>query len=306
MTTPDPIISDVYQIDIYQNKKYQYIFNTKTQLYVIDRMGNRVGKFPIIFKAMASNGVTVTQYMPSREFRYFVAGEDKKVYVYDRDGRLLPQWNFEGTQSMVTKPIRHFDIAGKDYIVVTDQQNTYLLDRQGKTRKIETESFNRSNNPLYLLSEGNPRLVATDQAGKIHLQDFTGQSETKEIGKFSASHRFVVEDINGDGSPEFLFADGKKLTVFKQDNMIIFERTFPEAISEAPIVSNPAPGVTKIGIVTKADNKIYVLDAKGAITWGFPLAGNTPFVLGKFNDASSYFNLLVGSEDGSLINYKIE
>lgn len=306
MTTPDPIISDVYQIDIYQNKKYQYLFNTKTQLYVIDRMGNRVGKFPVIFKAMASNGVTVTQYMPSREFRYFVAGEDKQIYIYDRDGRLMPKWKFEGTQSIVTKPIRHFDIAGKDYIVITDKQNYYILDRQGKSRGIDGESFNRSGNPLCFVDEGNPRLVATDQEGNIHIQDFTGLSETKTLGKFSASHRFTMGDINGDGNLEYLFADGKKLTVFDKDNMILFERSFPEVISETPLVSNPAKGVIRIGIVTKADNKIYVLDQKGAITWGFPLAGNTPFVLGKFNDASSYFNLLVGSEDGSLINYKIE
>lgn len=306
MTTPDPIISDIHQIDIYQNKKYQYVFNTSTQLFVIDRMGNNVGKFPVIFKSMASNGVTVTQYMPSREFRYFVAGEDKQIYVYDRDGRLLPKWKFEGTQSQVTKPIRHFDIEGKDYIVITDQQNTYFLDRQGKSRDIQAEAFNRSGNPIYYFDGGNPRLISTDAQGKIHIQDFTGQSQVKELGKFSASHRFTVEDMDGNGSPEFLFADGKKLTVFGSDDMILFEKTFPEVITEAPIVSNPVPGVTRIGVVTRGDNKIYLLDGKGAMVWGFPLAGNTSFVLGKFNDSSSYLNLLVGNEDGSLINYKID
>ena len=306
MTTPDPIISDIHQIDIYQNKKYQYVFNTKTQLFVVDRMGNNVGKFPIIFKAMASNGVMVTQYMPSREFRYFVAGEDKKIYVYDRDGRLLPQWKFEGTQSVVTKPLRHLDIEGKDYIVVTDQQNTYFLDRQGKSRDIQAEAFNRSGNQTYFIDGENPRLIATDQQGRIHIQDFTGQSQVKELGKFSASHRFAVEDIDGNGTPEYLFTEGKKLTVFGADDMILFERSFPEVISETPSVSNPAPGVTRIGIVTKEENKIYLLDGKGKPVWGFPLPGNTSFVLGKFNESSSYFNLLVGNEDGTLINYKIE
>lgn len=306
MTTPDPIISDIHQIDIYQNKKYQYVFNTKTQLYVIDRMGNNVGKFPVIFKSMASNGVLVTQYMPSREFRYFVAGEDKQIYVYDRDGRLLPKWKFEGAQSQVTRPIRHFDIEGKDYIVVTDQQNTYFLDRQGRSRDIPSEAFSRSGNRIYFFDGGNPRLISTDPQGRIHIQYFTGKSEVKEPGKFSASHRFTVEDMDGDGSPEYLFADGKKLTVFGSDHMILFEKSFPDGITEAPIVSNPVRGVTRIGIVTKDDNKIYLLDGKGDVVWGFPLTGNSAFVLGKFNLSSSYLNLLVGSEDGSLINYKIE
>ena len=303
---PDPIIFDIQQIDIYQNQKFQYLFNTRTQLYVVDRMGNNVSKFPIVLKAMASNGVSVAQYGQNKELRYFLAGEDKKIYVYDRDGRPIPKWNFEGTQGTVTKPIRHYDIEGKDYIVFSDQQNTYFLDRQGKSREIQTAPFNRSGNPMAYINEENPSLISTDQSGKIHIQDFTGQTEIKEVGKFGAGHRFAVEDADGNGSLEYLFAEGKKLTVIASDGTVVLERTFPEAISETPFVSTLAAGVTKIGVVVKGENKIYLLDKNGAVAWGFPLAGNTPFVVGKFNDASSYFNLLVGSEDGTVINYKIE
>ena len=306
MTLPDPVISDIQQIDIYQNKKFQYLFNTKTQLYVVDRMGNNVGKFPIIFKAMASNGVSVAYYGQNRELRYFVAGEDKNIYVYDRDGRLIPKWAFEGSQGTITKPIRHFDIEGKDYIVFSDQQNTYFLDRQGKSRDIQTDAINRSGNPMTFIDEGNPRLIFTDPSGKIHFQDFTGQTETKEVGKFGPGHRFAPVDVDGNGSLEYLFAEGKKLTFMSNDGKPIFERSFPDVISETPTVNQMAPWASKIGVVIKTENKIYLLDQNGANTWGFPLDGNTGFVLGKFNDASSYFNLLVGSEDGTVINYKIE
>jgi hypothetical protein len=58
--------------------------------------------------------------------------------------------------------------------------------------------------------------------------------------------------------------------------------------------------------VTAGDNKIYLLDKNAAITKGFPLSGNSKFVLEKFNDSSSYLNLIVGSEDGTLVNFKIE
>ncbi|HEY3370359.1 MAG TPA: hypothetical protein VGK10_05885 [Prolixibacteraceae bacterium] len=306
MNLPDPVISEIYQIDIYQNQKFQYLFNTKSQLYVVDRMGNKVGKFPIIFKSMASNGVSVAQYGQNKEWRYFIAGEDKMIYVYDRDGRLIPKWNFEGSQGVVTKPIRHYDIEGKDYIVFSDQQNTYFLDRQGKSREIQPTSFNRSANPMKFIQEGNPRLISTDQSGKIYIQDFAGQTETKDVGKFSASHRFAAEDLDGDGTPEYLFAEGKKLTVFTNGGQKLFEHSFPDVISETPFVCNLSPGLTKIGIVVKGENKIYLFDNKGVDSWGFPLPGNTSFTIGKFNDASSYYNLLVGSEDGTVINYKID
>ncbi|HAH23854.1 MAG TPA: hypothetical protein DCL77_08865 [Prolixibacteraceae bacterium] len=306
MTVPDPIISEIHQIDIYQNQKFQYIFNTKTQLYVVDRMGNKVGKFPIIFKAMASNGVSVAQYGQNKEYRFFVAGEDKKIYVYDRDGKLIPKWNFQETQGIVTKPIQRYEIEGKDYIVFSDQQNTYFLDRQGKSRDVQPSPFNHSDNPMEFVNEANPRLIATDPTGKIYIQDFTGHTEIKEVGKFNATHRFAAEDLDGDQLPEYLFADGKKLSVFANGGQKLFERSFPDVISETPVVNHLTPGVNRIGVVVKGENKIYLLDTKGANTWGFPLPGNTPFIIGKFNDTSSYFNLLVGSEDGTVVNYKIE
>jgi hypothetical protein len=306
LNLPEELMSEIYQIDLYRNNRFQYMFNTKTQLYVIDRMGNKVGKYPVTLKSMAANGVSVAEYGQNKEYRFFIAGEDRKIYVYDRDGKLIPKWNFEGTETQVTQPIRHLEVEGKDYIIVSDKKNTYFLDRQGKTREGQPAPFNRSGNPLYIPDDGNPKIISTDLAGKIHIEDFSGQAEIREIGKFGAGHRFTVGDIDVNGSLEYLFAEGKKLTVFAQDGKKLFDRSFPDAISEIPFVCQMGNGVNKIGVVVEAQNKIYLLDKNGAIIRGFPLAGNTPFILGKFNDTSSYFNLIVGSDDGTLVNYKIE
>ena len=306
LNLPEPIISDIHLIDIYQTKRFQYLFNTKSQLYVVDRTGSKVGKYPVYLKAMASNGVSVSEFGKNREYRFFVAGEDKKVYVYDRDGKLIPKWNFEGSESLVTKPISHYFIDGKTHIVFSDQKNTYFLDWQGKSREIQPAPFDRSSNHMTFINDGNPKLISTDQTGKIHIQDFNGQTETKEVGKFGASHRFAAEDIDGNGSVEYLFADGKKLNVFAADGKKLFERAFPDAISETPFVCAYGPGIFKIGIVTGGENRIYLLNSDGSVTRGFPQQGNTAFVLGKFNDSATYFNLLVGSNDGTLVNYKVE
>ena len=306
LNLPEPIISDIHLIDIYQTKRFQYLFNTKSQLYVVDRTGSKVGKYPVYLKSMASNGVSVSEFGKNREYRFFVAGEDKKVYVYDRDGKLIPKWNFEGSESIVTKPISHYFIDGKTQIVFSDQKNTYFLDWQGKDREIRPPPFDRSSNQMTFIKDGNPKLISTDQTGKIHIQDFTGQTEIKEVGKFGASHRFAAEDIDGNGSVEYLFAEGKKLTVFAADGKKLFERSFTDAISETPFVCTYGSGIFKIGIVTGGENKIYLLNSNGSVTQGFPQSGNTAFVLGKFNDSSSYFNLLVGNEDGSVVNYKVE
>jgi len=306
MKIPGEIISEIHQIDIYQTKRYQYLFNTKTQLYLIDRMGNNVRKFPVTLKSIATNGVSVAEFGKNREYRFFIAGEDKKIYAFDRDGKLVTKWNFEGTQSEVTKHIQHFEIDGKDYIVFSDKQNTYFLDRQGKSRDIQPAPFDHSANQLYFVNDGNPRLITTDQSGKIHIQGFTGQTEIKDLGRFNPGHRFAVEDLDGNGSTEYLFTEGKKLSVFSSDGKKLFEHSFSDFITETPFICSFGPGNNKIGIVIGNENKVLLLNKNGTVMRGFPLDGNTGFVFGKFNDTNSWYNLIVGGEGNTLVNYRIE
>jgi hypothetical protein len=303
---PGEIVSDIHQIDLYQNNKFQYVFNTKTQLYVIDRMGNKVGKFPLTLKSIASNGVLLVDYGKNKEFRFFIAGEDKKIYAFDRWGKLVQNWNFAGSESPITKPGFHIVVGDKDYLVFSDKQNTYFLDRQGKSRDIPALPFDHSGNQMYFFNDSNPRLITTDLSGRIHIQDFTGQAEIKEIGKHGADHRFAAIDLDGNGSPEYLFADGKKLSVFAVDGKKLFERSFESNITETPFACSFGPENQKIGIVVGSENKVFLLDKNGAITKGFPLEGNTGFILEKFNDSATWYNLIIGSEGNTLVNYRIE
>jgi hypothetical protein len=282
------------------------MFNTKTELYVIDRIGNKVGKYPVTLKSIASNGVSVAEYGKNKEYRFFIAGEDKKIYAFDRDGKLVPKWNSDETKGLVTKPIRHYEIDGKDYLVLTDDQNTYFFNRQGKSIEAQPASFNHSGNPMYFIGEGKPRLISTDQSGKIHIIDFAGQAEIKEVGKFTAGHRFVADDLDGNGSPEYIFTEGKKLSVFSTDGKKLFERSFPESISETPVVCSLGAGNKKIGIIIGNENKVYLVDKNGSVTRGFPLEGNTDFIWGKFNDSNGWYNLIIGGEATTLENYRIE
>ena len=62
----------------------------------------------------------------------------------------------------------------------------------------------------------------------------------------------------------------------------------------------------KIGVVIKGENKVYLLDKNGSVMRGFPLEGDTDFILGKFNDSNAWFNLIIGEQNNTLVNYRIE
>jgi hypothetical protein len=62
----------------------------------------------------------------------------------------------------------------------------------------------------------------------------------------------------------------------------------------------------KIGVVNRPENKIYLFNNNGELFAGFPLQGNTPFSIGNFGDTLSRFNLVVGSGDNFLYNYRVK
>ncbi len=305
---PEKIRSDVYQIDYYKNGKLQYLFSTDNYLYLMDRNGNYVEKYPVKLRAKATNGMALFDYDDNKDYRIFIACDDNKIYNYMKDGSIVSGWEFGKTESAVNMPIEHFTIGDKDYIVFGDRLKTYILDRRGDTRVDVKELFPRSVNNSYLLDEGGdaPRLVTTDTSGTVKFIYFDGSVKDVKIGEFSPTHYFDFKDMDGDGKREFIFLDGKSLQVFKQNKTKMFSYAFDGRISERPIYFHFSYNDRKLGAVCSSKNEIYLINNDGSLFPGFPLRGSTSFSIGDFNRETSQFNLIVGNKDNFLYNYAVK
>ncbi|MEL7588413.1 MAG: hypothetical protein AAGU19_17015 [Prolixibacteraceae bacterium] len=302
---PGKIISEIHQIDYYRNGKLQYFFNTREQLHLLDRNGNKVARFPVNLPAPATNGVAVFDYDQNRDYRYFVAADDRKIYAYDRDGKMVSGWKFEGTEGTVSHPLLYFRQGTKDFLVCADQYKTYILDRQGSVR-VNTAGFEHSGNDLYIAEGLSPAVITTDTDGKVHLQYFDGKTGTVDPGNFGEGHFFRAEDLNGDNKTDYVLADENMLMAFTDQGKKIFERKFNSPVTEVPAIYTFGPSNKKLGVVCAGENRIYLVDTKGQLYPGFPLPGNTTFSIGYLTAGNPYFNLLAGNEDNSFFNYKIE
>ena len=301
----EQILGKIHQIDYYRNGKLQYLFNTKSKLYLVDRLGNNVAHFPIKFPSPATNGINVFDYDNNREYRYFVACDNKKVYAYSGDGKILSGWKFGKTNSAVTTPVKHFRINNKDYIVFKDQSKVYIQNRRGETRVNTSAKFENSNNELILNLDGIPKIVTTDNTGKVYYIYFSGKFEAKKTDKFSQNHFFTVADIDGNGKPDFVFVDGRELKVMDENGKTLFSEKFRNPIQHQPNLYVFSSKIKKIGIVDSKANRIYLFDPKGKLHEGFPLHGNSEFSIGKISNSSGQLNLLVGSKNGDLYNYTL-
>ncbi len=300
-----PILGQIHQIDNFKNGKLQFLFNTKEKLYLIDRNGNHVAPFPVTLPSPSTNGVSVFDYDKNRNYRFFFAGEDHKIYALDNNAKIISGWKFEQTEHHVIAPLQHFKVDGKDYIVFNDKSKIYILDRQGQTRVTPDAKFECSNNPLVLNLNGKPKIIATDSGGNVRYIFFDGKTEVKKAGRFGANHFFTADDLDGNEVPNFVFVDGNELTVTDENGKKLFSKKLGNSIRYQPAIYDFGDNQKKIGIVDAASNRIYLYSPNGKSYPGFPLQGNSPFSIGKLSENANSLSLIVGSDGGKLLNYTL-
>lgn len=308
---PEPINSEVFQVDYFRNGKLQLLFSTRHELYLVDRKGNFVEKYPVKLRAPATCGVSVFDYDNNRDYRLFIACDDRHVYAYTKEGNLVQGWEFGTSESEVTQPVNHFRIGDKDFLVFGDRYKTYILDRRGKTRVSSNTFFERSTRNNYWLdlppAGQGPALVTTDTTGQVYFIGFNGQVKTvRPPDPFAGQHYFAYADLNGDRKGEFIYLQDKKLRVYNHDFSGLFDYTFETPVVSRPQVYQFSATDYKLGVVSRHENHIYLFNNNGELYNGFPLQGNTPFSIGQFGDTLSRFNLIVGSNDNFLYNYRVK
>jgi len=308
--TDGAILSDIHQVDYYDNGKLQYLFNTRNSIHLVDRNGNYVERYPVKLRDDATNGVDLFDYDNDRQYRMFLACRDRKVYAYDLEGNIVPGWVFEKSEETVTRPVQHFRLGDKDYLVFADAIRAYILDRRGNERVALKEILALSKNNIFYLDMNipgeSPRLISTDNTGNVIGIDFEGNAEMLVEHTATAGHYFRIQDLNLDGRPEYIYADNNKLEVLKPDGSVLFTYEIENKIAFLPDIYEFSYNDLKIGITDNTANKIYLVNSNGSLYEGFPLKGCTRFSIGNFAGSGSRFNLVVGSENGFLYNYSIE
>ncbi len=303
----EQIKSRIYQIDLYKNGKLQYLFSSDNKLYVIDRLGNYIEKFPVTLRSQSTAPMALFDYENNKNYRILIPCSDKKVYLYDANGSLVKGWTFGETEHEVYCEPSHYNLNGDDYIVFHDVYKSYFISRTGES-KIEfltNFSFSERNKVWQDNNANSARFVTTDNKGTLRFFYPDGKQDSLKIREFGANHYFAVEDINMDGNQDYIFVDGKKLEVYNKSKKLILSYEFNSEVSSEPTFYKFPGNQTKIGIVCKSDSRIYLINQDGSLFNGFPLHGLTPFSIGYLNNSANKFNLLVGGPENLLYNYEV-
>ncbi|PLX07227.1 MAG: hypothetical protein C0596_11965 [Marinilabiliales bacterium] len=292
---------------MYKNGKLQYLFSSKNQIHLIDRLGNYVDKYPVKLRASATAPISLFDYSNNKNYRIVVPCENNEVYLYDGEGDLVKGWEFCTAENIVTSSINHYGVDGEDYIVFHDKYKAYFVNRKGESKLEFLTKFSFSEkNPIYFdYTYSKDRFVTTDENGTVRFFYSNEKQDSLDLGEFSKDHYFVLKDVDSDGSADYVFLDNNRLEVYNKQKKLMMAYDFEAEPTSEPVFYSFPRNQIKIGVVCSSVSKIYLINSDGSLFDGFPLYGLTPFSIGYLNSESNKFNLIVGGQENLLYNYEV-
>ena len=175
------ILKEIHQIDTYKNGKLQYVFNTENNLFVIDRKGRNVGRFPLKFDDKITKPISIFDYDKNKNYRLLIT-QNRELFMFDSKGKRVKGFEYKKKSEIITKP-KHFRISGKDIIVFKTIDELLILDRRGKIRIKPKGNYNYSNNEIY---QHENNLVSTSNKNEIVKINMKGDVKIGESMSFNS------------------------------------------------------------------------------------------------------------------------
>lgn len=289
----DKIIGDIQQIDIYRNKRFQMLIQTKNQLLLLDRNGKMVDGYPVKLPSQSSGPMAVFDYDKTKKYRIVVPCL-QHLAMYDQKGKPVKGWNaYNQSRAIVTQP-QHFVVNNKDHIVcVNEDGKPIVLKRNGDIRfKVkqtlkphscgEFRSLSKTKVQFQILTENNQFATIFSDGSIEHTS--------------GAEDKILAADLNSKANC-YVFEDRFELQ--KSDDVFTYDFELSNNNIHLSNYKN-----TYFSVVDKTKEKVYVLNSKGKLLKNFPIYGSTKSLLTKMN-SKSYLKLFVGGNDGTLYSYQV-
>jgi hypothetical protein len=247
----EPIVGQISSIDIYQNKRIQLAFATKSKVYILDKNGREVSPFPLKIKDEITQGLSVFDYDKNGNYR-FVVVNDRSLTMYDKEAKKVRGFKYKKAKSHIKHPVKHIRMSGKDYIMVQDEAGKLeILNRQGRTRVKLDKNFNHYGGEWYA-HKG--KFVSLNADGKLVFIDTRGGIDVKDYNWLN---------------PKFT-ADSNTLVSMSENILRVNSNN-----AELPYGLYSTPKVTQkyVGIADEQEQKVYLFNKNGELLKGFPVYG---------------------------------
>lgn len=249
------ILKNIQQIDSYKNGKLQYVFATSNKLYMLDRKGRDVGKFPLKFNDNITQPISIFDYDRNKNYRILIT-QNKELFMFDSRGKRVRGFNYLKNDEIITSP-KHFRISNKDIIVFKTEKDLKIINRRGKIRIKLKNKYNFSSDNIFQTK--NKLITKTDTNELIEI-DLNGNTE-----------------ILGEYKSDMSFAAFKQLLVIIDGNIILTDKNKSELnfgeYKHLKIYNDKTTNL--ISLFDSQNNKSYLFDKNLNLIDGFPINSNS-------------------------------
>jgi WD40 repeat protein len=273
----DRIVSDVNQIDFFNNGKLQYLFSTANAIHIIDRLGNYVNPYPVHLSSVEIEFLSLIDYDNSKKYRILLADKKGKLWMYDKEGKLLDGWQPKDTGGELAMPPRHYRIKGRDYILaVRKDGQVYLVNRRGEDlRKFPLNSESVPSGDCYLeigTTAANTYFVIISRDGFRIKFNVEGKIQSREaLLKTSVTSVFSLVRERANKSYLILQQDGRQLSLTDETGRKIITANL-SGIKPSDVRFFDFGGSKMFIVITdKAQGFSYVYDGDGNLLTTPPL-----------------------------------
>ncbi|MDQ3073539.1 MAG: hypothetical protein M3Q97_09795 [Bacteroidota bacterium] len=299
-------VTSVHAVDLYRDGSQQYLFATTGKIYMLDQEGKDVANYPLRLSLAPVGEMLYIDQTPEGDAQYFVSTEKARIYGYSLDGKPLPGWNPLMPDATLETPLRYFTAKGKMYFYGSTQKGSlYVWDGNGKQFKAPVQTASRFNSPFYLQYGGTlerSTFYSVDTGGNLYSIGMDGSINIKEIKEVPEPDFFAYEDTDGNSRKEFILTSENGITAFEGDSLAW------RIATQESVVHPPEffllDGTYWIGYVAPVAGKIHLVSRSGTSYPGFPMVGNTPFLLRDVNSDGTP-EVVTGGSSGALYLYRL-
>lgn len=299
-----PILSDISQLDIYDNGKLQMAFVADGKLMVLDILGRDVKNFPV----GVPNGSNMQLIGKGKALRFAVTVDDE-IWIFSDEGKVLRKINHGEHQSDILAS-QLFSWGQQFYLAAIASDGYALTTLLSDTREQVFEVQNISAGSAMFVEKGSDvetsRLVYLNERGNIVRVMSTIGGVTDSITA-SAPHgaKFILADVNGDNNLNYVVLANRNLKAWSRDKSEKTLWTHQGELSRKIHVSDFG-GFKKYITITDSDSgELIVLSATGnEITEGKYKGVDQALVTDLNND--NRLELVIIFSNGSIKQYPVD
>jgi hypothetical protein len=305
-----PLLSSVYQIDLYTNQALQYLFNTKNKIYCLDKDGKDAPNYPITLGSPATNGLYCIDYDGERNYYFYLACANGNLYGFLKSGKPISGWNPLAARGYFTKPLQRFAATGKDYVMaVTDKGTLYAYTRFGAPHFAPLVLSAPTNSAIGFDGLSDPiKISVIDTSGLLNVVTLDGHRTTAALRVGTGRNvRASIADIGGDLLKEYLIISGKQLAVYGYRKKVLTKwwgADFEEPLDDVFTVKLRNNSQHNIVLLSRTAKELHLLDEAGVRYPSFPIHATTRCTVSDFFGKGT--DVLVGACDNTVYTYTIE